>query len=433
MRMYDIIQKKRDGLELTDAEIEFAVEGYVRGGVPDYQMSALLMAVYFRGMTPRELKTLTLTMMRSGETVDLSAFGDLTVDKHSTGGVGDKTTLIVAPIVACLGGVVAKMSGRGLGHTGGTVDKLEAIPGFRTEMDREDFLRQVREIGVAVVGQSGHLAPADKKIYALRDVTATVESIPLIASSIMSKKLASGAKNIVLDVKVGSGAFMKTREDAERLARAMVGIGTLSSRRVTAVLTNMDIPLGRAVGNSLEVLEAVDVLAGRGPADLVEVCSELAARMLCLARGWAYEESIEKVRDALASGAALEKFREWIARQGGDASFIESPEKLGTAPVTWELKAEEGGYISSMDAERIGKAAAVLGAGREKAGDPIDYTAGIVLLGKTGDEVREGGTLATLHTSKKEKIPEAAAFLRDAIRISPQKPAPQPLIFGVVE
>jgi len=433
MRMYDIIQKKRDGLELTDAEIEFAVEGYVRGGVPDYQMSALLMAVYFRGMTPRELKTLTLTMMRSGETVDLSAFGDLTVDKHSTGGVGDKTTLIVAPIVACLGGVVAKMSGRGLGHTGGTVDKLEAIPGFRTEMDREDFLRQVREIGVAVVGQSGHLAPADKKIYALRDVTATVESIPLIASSIMSKKLASGAKNIVLDVKVGSGAFMKTREDAERLARAMVGIGTLSSRRVTAVLTNMDIPLGRAVGNSLEVLEAVDVLAGRGPADLVEVCSELAARMLCLARGWAYEESIEKVRDALASGAALEKFRGWIARQGGDASFIESPEKLGTAPVTWELKAEEGGYISSMDAERIGKAAAVLGAGREKAGDPIDYTAGIVLLGKTGDEVREGGTLATLHTSKKEKIPEAAAFLRDAIRISPQKPAPQPLIFGVVE
>jgi len=433
MRMYDIIQKKRDGLELTDAEIEFAVEGYVRGGVPDYQMSALLMAVYFRGMTPRELKTLTLTMMRSGETVDLSAFGDLTVDKHSTGGVGDKTTLIVAPIVACLGGVVAKMSGRGLGHTGGTVDKLEAIPGFRTEMDRGDFLRQVREIGVAVVGQSGHLAPADKKIYALRDVTATVESIPLIASSIMSKKLASGAKNIVLDVKVGSGAFMKTREDAERLARAMVGIGTLSSRRVTAVLTNMDIPLGRAVGNSLEVLEAVDVLAGRGPADLVEVCSELAARMLCLARGWAYEESIEKVRDALASGAALEKFRGWIARQGGDASFIESPEKLGTAPVTWELKAEEGGYISSMDAERIGKAAAVLGAGREKAGDPIDYTAGIVLLGKTGDEVREGGTLATLHTSKKEKIPEAAAFLRDAIRISPQKPAPQPLIFGVVE
>jgi len=433
MRMYDIIQKKRDGLELTDAEIEFAVEGYVRGGVPDYQMSALLMAVYFRGMTPRELKTLTLTMMRSGETVDLSAFGDLTVDKHSTGGVGDKTTLIVAPIVACLGGVVAKMSGRGLGHTGGTVDKLEAIPGFRTEMDRGDFLRQVREIGVAVVGQSGHLAPADKKIYALRDVTATVESIPLIASSIMSKKLASGAKNIVLDVKVGSGAFMKTREDAERLARAMVGIGTLSSRRVTAVLTNMDIPLGRAVGNSLEVLEAVNVLAGRGPADLVEVCSELAARMLCLARGWAYEESIEKVRDALASGAALEKFREWIARQGGDASFIESPEKLGTAPVTWELKAEEGGYISSMDAERIGKAAAVLGAGREKAGDPIDYTAGIVLLGKTGDEVREGGTLATLYTSKKEKIPEAAVFLRDAIRISPQKPAPQPLIFGVVE
>jgi pyrimidine-nucleoside phosphorylase len=306
MRMYDIIQKKRDGLELTDREIEFAVEGYVGGDVPDYQMSALLMAVYFRGMTPRELKTLTLAMMRSGETVDLAALGDLTVDKHSTGGVGDKTTLIVAPIVACLGGVVAKMSGRGLGHTGGTVDKLEAIPGYKTEMSREDFLRQVREIGIAVVGQSGHLAPADKKIYALRDVTATVESIPLIASSIMSKKLASGAKNIVLDVKVGSGAFMKTKEDAERLARAMVGIGTLSGRRVTAVLTNMDIPLGRAVGNALEVIEAVDVLSGRGPADLVEVCTELSARMLCLARGWAYEESLEKVREALSGGAALE-------------------------------------------------------------------------------------------------------------------------------
>jgi pyrimidine-nucleoside phosphorylase len=431
--MYDIIQKKRDGLELTDREIEFAVEGYVGGDVPDYQMSALLMAVYFRGMTPRELKTLTLAMMRSGETVDLAALGDLTVDKHSTGGVGDKTTLIVAPIVACLGGVVAKMSGRGLGHTGGTVDKLEAIPGYKTEMSREDFLRQVREIGIAVVGQSGHLAPADKKIYALRDVTATVESIPLIASSIMSKKLASGAKNIVLDVKVGSGAFMKTKEDAERLARAMVGIGTLSGRRVTAVLTNMDIPLGRAVGNALEVIEAVDVLSGRGPADLVEVCTELSARMLCLARGWAYEESLEKVREALSGGAALERFREWIARQGGDTSFIENPGKLGAAPVTWALEAETDGYVRSMDAERIGKAAAVLGAGREKAGDAIDFQAGIVLHAKTGDEVRKGGTLAVFHTSNKETIPEAAAFLRGAIEISPEKPAPQPLIFGVVE
>jgi pyrimidine-nucleoside phosphorylase len=432
MRMYDVIQKKRDGLELSDQEIEFVVEGYVKGDVPDYQVAALLMAVYFQGMTPQELKTLTLAMMRSGDTVDLSNFGDATVDKHSTGGVGDKTTLIVAPIVAALGGTVAKMSGRGLGHTGGTVDKLEAIPGYETEMSREAFMEQVREIGIAVVGQSGRLAPADKKIYALRDVTATVESVPLIASSIMSKKLGSGAKSIVLDVKVGSGAFMKTKEDAERLARAMVDIGTLSGRRVTAVLTNMDIPLGKAVGNALEVLEAVEVLSGRGPADLVQVCSELSARMLCLSRGWAYEESLEKVNTALRDGAALYKFREWIARQGGDTFFIESPDKLGVAPVQVEFKAEEEGYIRFMDAELIGKAAAVLGAGREKAGDAIDPVAGLVLRSKTGDACHKGGTLAVLHTSNKEKIPDAVAFLRRAISISPEKPHEQPLIYGVV-
>lgn len=433
MRMYDIIQKKRDGLELSDEEIRFLVEGYTRGDVPDYQMSAFLMAVYFKGMTPRETTTLTLAMMESGDRVDLSEFGDLTVDKHSTGGVGDKTTLIVAPLAAALGGVVAKMSGRGLGHTGGTVDKLESIPGFRTTLERDEFLRQVREIGLAVVGQSGSLAPADKKIYALRDVTATVDSVPLIASSVMSKKLASGAKNIVLDVKVGSGAFMKTVSQARELARAMVDIGRLSGRRVAAVLTNMDVPLGYAVGNALEVREAVEVLAGHGPEDLTAVCLELAARMLALAKGRPYAESLARAEAALREGLALRKFEEWIRRQGGDPSFIGEPERLGAAPVTAEFTAPMDGYVSSMDAELIGKAAAVLGAGREKAGDPIDYTAGILLRRKTGQPCEKGGTLAALFTSKKEKVDEARAYLEKAIRISPEKPEPQPLVYGVVE
>lgn len=431
--MYDIIQKKRDGLELSDEEIRFLVEGYTRGDVPDYQMSAFLMAVYFKGMTPRETTTLTLAMMESGDRVDLSEFGDLTVDKHSTGGVGDKTTLIVAPLAAALGGVVAKMSGRGLGHTGGTVDKLESIPGFRTTLERDEFLRQVREIGLAVVGQSGSLAPADKKIYALRDVTATVDSVPLIASSVMSKKLASGAKNIVLDVKVGSGAFMKAVSQARELARAMVDIGRLSGRRVAAVLTNMDVPLGYAVGNALEVREAVEVLAGRGPEDLTAVCLELAARMLALAKGRPYAESLARAEAALREGLALRKFEEWIRRQGGDPSFIGEPERLGAAPVTAEFTAPVDGYVSSMDAELIGKAAAVLGAGREKAGDPIDYTAGILLRRKTGQPCEKGGTLAALFTSKKEKVDEARAYLEKAIRISPEKPEPQPLVYGVVE
>lgn len=431
--MYDIIQKKRDGLELSDEEIRFLVEGYTRGDVPDYQMSAFLMAVYFKGMTPRETTTLTLAMMESGDRVDLSEFGDLTVDKHSTGGVGDKTTLIVAPLAAALGGVVAKMSGRGLGHTGGTVDKLESIPGFRTTLERDEFLRQVREIGLAVVGQSGSLAPADKKIYALRDVTATVDSVPLIASSVMSKKLASGAKNIVLDVKVGSGAFMKTVSQARELARAMVDIGRLSGRRVAAVLTNMDVPLGYAVGNALEVREAVEVLAGHGPEDLTAVCLELAARMLALAKGRPYAESLARAEAALREGLALRKFEEWIRRQGGDPSFIGEPERLGAAPVTAEFTAPMDGYVSSMDAELIGKAAAVLGAGREKAGDPIDYTAGILLRRKTGQPCEKGGTLAALFTSKKEKLDEARAYLEKAIRISPEKPEPQPLVYGVVE
>jgi pyrimidine-nucleoside phosphorylase len=433
MRIYDIIQKKRDREALTDGEIRFAVDGFTNGEIPDYQMSALLMAVFLNGMDRRELTALTTAMTESGDSVDLSAFGGLTADKHSTGGVGDKTTLILAPIVASLGGKVAKMSGRGLGHTGGTVDKLESIPGYKTTLTREEFIHQVQRVGVAVIGQSGHIAPADKKIYALRDVTATVDCVPLIASSIMSKKLAAGSQNIVLDVKAGSGAFMKSLDDAKILAQTMVDIGKLAGRRVSAVLTNMDIPLGLAVGNALEVLEAVDVLSGKGSIDLVTVCSELAARMLRLVHGWGYEKSLKKVQDALDSGVALRKFREWIEAQGGDAGFIENPGILGTAAVKVDYVCKSAGYIAHMDAERIGKAASALGAGREKAVDAIDFTAGIILKKKTGDSCKAGETIAILHTSDVKLLDAARAYLDGAVTMSPDKPEAQPLIYGVIE
>lgn len=432
MRIYDIIQKKRDKEELTDDEIRFVVDGFTKGDIPDYQMSALLMAVFLNGMDKRELTTLTTAMTESGDRVDLSMFGELTADKHSTGGVGDKTTLIVAPIVASLGGKVAKMSGRGLGHTGGTVDKLESIPGYRTTLTREEFIGQVQNIGVAVIGQSGHIAPADKKIYALRDVTATIDSIPLIASSIMSKKLAAGSKNIVLDVKFGSGAFMKSTLDAKKLAETMVEIGKSAGRRITAVLTNMDIPLGSAVGNALEVLEAVDVLSGRGKGDLVVVCTELASRMVALVNGWGYEESIRHVTEALNSGAALRKFREWIEAQGGSSAFIEDASALGISKVVEEYRCRTSGYIAHMDAELIGKAASALGAGREKTGDEIDRTAGIILKKKTGDACSEGETIAVLHTSDNKLLADAQAYLDRAVMIGPEKPEETPLIFGVI-
>ncbi len=432
MRIYDIIQKKRDGLVLSDEEIAFAVNGFTGGDVPDYQMSALLMAIFINGMDKSELAALTLTMTRSGDSVDLSMFGTLTADKHSTGGVGDKTTLIVAPIVAALGGKVAKMSGRGLGHTGGTVDKLESIPGYQTTMTREAFIKQVHDVGVAVIGQTGHIAPADKKIYALRDVTATVDSIPLIASSIMSKKLAAGSKNIVLDVKTGSGAFMKSAADARRLGETMVEIGRAAGRNMTAVITNMDIPLGSAVGNALEILEAAEALSGHGSHDLVSVSTELAARMLCLCRGWSYEESVGEVSRVLSDGTALNQFRQWITAQGGDAAFIDDPAQLGTASIRYPYTCNNAGYINHMDAERIGKAASALGAGRIKSGDEIDRLAGIVFHKKTGDAVSPGETLAVLHTSDKRRLTDAEAYLDDAITITETCPSPEPLIYGII-
>lgn len=433
MRVYDIIQKKRDGQLLTDDEIAFAVSGYTTGDVADYQMAALLMAVFINGMDRREMTALTTAMTMSGVNVNLSMFGNLTADKHSTGGVGDKTTLIVAPIVACLGGKVAKMSGRGLGHTGGTVDKLESIPGYKTSLSREAFIKQVRDIGVAVIGQSAGLAPADKKIYALRDVTATVDSIPLIASSIMSKKLASGSKNIVLDVKTGSGAFMKTVRDAKFLAETMVDIGRSGKRNMTAVITNMDIPLGKAVGNALEVLEAVEVLSGHGSRDLVEVSLELSARMVCLCRGWSYERSAEAVSEALSNGTALEKFRQWIKSQGGATEFIDNPSLLASAPVQYKYKSKSDGYIYHMDAEQIGKSASALGAGRIKSGDMIDHTAGIVFLKKTGDACAAGETIAVLHTSEKKLLSDATAYMDNAIDVSETKPRAEPFIYDVID
>ncbi len=432
MRMYDIIQKKRNGGELTDEEIEFFIAGTVDGSIPDYQLSALLMAVYFVGMNDREISVLTQAMAHSGDTVDLSAVDGFTVDKHSTGGVGDKTTLIVAPIVAALGGKVAKMSGRGLGHTGGTVDKLEAIEGFRTELPRDDFFRQVNEIGISVIGQSGNLAPADKKLYALRDVTATVESIPLIASSIMSKKLAAGSQGIVLDVKTGSGAFMKTPEDSAALAEEMVKIGTAAGRKVTAVITNMDVPLGRAVGNSLEVIEAVETLKGNGCGDLSEVCFELAANMLMLVNGGAYEENMKKVKAAVSDGTALEKLKQMVKYQGGNPEWIESTDMFPRAQTVYELKSEKSGYISRMDAEKIGIASVILGAGREKKEDAVDFSAGIIINKKTGDKVEAGETLALFHTNDKSKIPESEKKYLSALEFSDSPVEKQPLIYKTI-
>ncbi|MEL4105912.1 thymidine phosphorylase [Oscillospiraceae bacterium WX1] len=431
MRFYDIIQKKRDRQALTDDELRYTVSGFSAGDVPDYQMAAFLMAVYFSGMDAREVTTLTLAMQQSGDSVDLSPFGSLTADKHSTGGVGDKTTLIALPIVASLGVVVAKMSGRGLGHTGGTVDKLEAIPGFQTTLTRDRFIQQVKEIGIAVVGQSGTLAPADKKMYALRDVTATVDSIPLIASSVMSKKLASGAQNIVLDVKFGSGAFMKTPETASQLAQTMVTIGQAAGRNMAALVTTMDVPLGGAIGNALEVLEAVRVLKGEGGA-LRDVSCALAAEMLSLCHGWPPAQSAAAVDDALQSGRALEKFRQWIAYQGGDTAFIDDPKALGEAPVQDVFIASQGGYITHLNAELFGKASSALGAGREKAGEGVDPLAGIVLNKSLGDFCAPGETFAVLHTSDKSRLAPARAYLDNAVSYGPDKPSPAPLIHSVI-
>lgn len=433
MRMYDIIEKKRNGEKLSSEEIEFFISGYVSGEIPDYQISALLMAIYFSGMDDEETAVLTKAMMLSGDTVDLSEFGEFTVDKHSTGGVGDKTSLVVAPVMASLGCKMAKMSGRGLGHTGGTVDKLESIPGFKTSITPEEFFEQVRKTGVAVIGSTANLAPADKKLYALRDVTATVGSIPLIASSIMSKKLAAGAHNIVLDVKIGSGAFMKTEEQGRKLAEKMVNIGKSFNRNIAAVITNMDRPLGCAIGNSLEVLEAVSVLKGNEVPDFDHVCVALASTLLSLCYDISHEESEKRVLESIKSGAALAKFREWITAQGGSDEFVDNPEALGTAKYITEYKAQGSGYISFMNTEMIGKAAAALGAGREKTTDSVDHTAGIVLRKKTGDAVRSGDVIAVLYTNKEASEIEAARLLSEAITYSAEKPAEESLVYGIIK
>lgn len=432
MRTYDIIMKKKRSGVLTREEIDAFVSGYTSGDIPDYQASALLMAICLRGMNDEETYFLTDAIARSGDVIDLSEFGALTADKHSTGGVGDKTTLIVAPIAASLGCKVAKMSGRGLGHTGGTVDKLESIPGYSVSLPPEAFRSQVTNIGIAIVGQSGELAPADKKLYALRDVTATVDSIPLIASSIMGKKLASGAKNIVLDVKCGSGAFLKTPSEAEKLASCMVNIGRLSGRRTAAVITNMDIPLGYSVGNLIEVTEAIDTLRGEGPSDLTEICLTLAAKMASLTLDTPFDDAMEAARECLASGAAYRKFEEWISAQGGDLSAILNKEMRPVAKYTRKITADTSGYIREMNAEAIGIAAMELGAGRRTKDDAIDYTAGIVLEKKTGDAVSPSDTVATLYTNSYSSLDGAEATFRAALNYSDEPIEKKPLIYSVI-
>ncbi len=434
-RMVDIINKKRDGTALSRDEIKYFIEGCVDGSIPDYQTSALLMAVFFQGMEDTELADFTMAMAHSGDMVDLSPIKGIKVDKHSTGGVGDKTTMAVAPIVASCGVKMAKMSGRGLGHTGGTVDKLESIPGYRTVLDKDAFLNQVNKIGVSVIGQSGNLAPADKKIYALRDVTGSVPSIPLIASSIMSKKLAAGADCILLDVKCGSGAFMKNEADAITLAEKMVAIGERNNRRTMAYVTNMDIPLGQNIGNALEVEEVVDVLKGAGPADLIHECVELSATLLYLADKGEMSECRKMVQQAINDGKAFKKLLEMVQAQGGDVSVLENTDKLPQAPVCYELKADKSqrGYISHMDTESIGIASTMLGAGRETKDSVIDPAAGIILLKKTGDKVSEGDVLARLYTSRQELIKPAVDRYLASLEFSENQPPTAKLVYAVVD
>lgn len=433
MRMYDIIYKKRMAEPLSRQEIDFVIDGFVNGSIPDYQMSALAMAICFNGMSKEETFYLTDAMMRSGDVVNLDRFEGLCVDKHSTGGVGDKTTLVIAPIVASLGVKVAKMSGRGLGFTGGTIDKLESIKGFKTELDGEDFFSQVEKIGVSVIGQSGNLVPADKKLYALRDVTATVDSIPLIASSIMSKKLASGAHSIVLDVKCGSGAFMKDEKTAIALAKAMIEIGQSFSRNVCALITNMDKPLGVAIGNSLEVYEAIQILSCKGDDELFELCVELSSNMTSMALQISVEKARDMVLDAIKSGKALAKLEEWIVAQGGENEAIKNPEILLKAEYKKEYKAKKTGYICKMNAEQMGISSMLLGAGRRTKEDKIDHLSGIMLNKKLGDFVNEGDTIATLYTSTECLLKDAEKSLDFAIEYSGEKPIKKPLIIKVLK
>ena len=400
MRMVDIIEKKREGKELTKEEIRFFVNGYTEGTVPDYQVSALLMAIYFQDMTDAERAELTMAMVESGDQIDLAGIAGVKVDKHSTGGVGDTTTLPLAAMVAAVGVPVAKMSGRGLGHTGGTIDKLEAIKGFHVELTSEEFVKQVNELGMAVIGQSGNLTPADKKLYALRDVTATVSSIPLIASSIMSKKIAAGADAIVLDVKTGDGAFMKTVEDSKRLAEAMVKIGNSVGRNTMAIISDMSQPLGYAIGNALEVQEAIDTLKGNGPEDLNELCYTLGAQMVVLGgKAKTIEEARKMLEEVVANGAALEVLKKFIAAQGGDASVVDDPSRLPQAKYVSEVVAKEAGYIAKIEADDIGTAAMLLGAGRATKESEIDLAVGLVLRKKVGEYVEAGESIVTVHAN----------------------------------
>ena len=433
MRMYDVILKKRQGIELTDSELQWLIHGYVAGDIPDYQMSAFLMAVIFKGMTPKELGAFTMAMAHSGDMVDLSAIKGIKVDKHSTGGVGDKTTLVIASLVAACGGVVAKMSGRGLGHTGGTIDKMESIPGLKTELSEEEFRNQVNNIGVAVIGQSSNIAPADKKIYALRDVTATVDSIPLIASSIMSKKLASGADAILLDVKVGSGAFMKTIDDARLLAQAMVDIGNANDRIVKAVITDMDRPLGQAIGNALEIAEVIQTLKGCGPQDLTHECLVMATHLLVMSEKGDYDNCYSMVQTALQNGAGLAKLRELIVAQGGKGQVVDDTSLLGSARFTYDIRASKAGYIAHMNTEDCGIASVMLGAGRIVKDGPIDMTAGIVMHKKTGDAVVAGDVLATLYANDESLFEGAEKAYVQALTIGTEASTIGETILGFVE
>lgn len=434
MRMYDIILKKRNSEELTKEEIDFFVQGYTKNTIPDYQASALLMAIYFQGMNKRETADLTLSMVHSGTTINLSSVKGIKVDKHSTGGVGDKTTLVLAPMVAAAGVPVAKMSGRGLGHTGGTLDKLESIEGFRVDLQLDDFIKNVNEIKIAVCGQTVDLAPADKKLYALRDVTATVDNVSLIASSIMSKKLASGADAIVLDVKTGSGAFMKTLDDSFILAKEMVDIGTNLNKNVIAFITEMNEPLGFAVGNSLEVKEAIETLRGHGPEDLLHLCIELGAAMVVLGgRTSNMDEARQILYKTISEGTAIEKLKDMVKAQYGNTTQIDNPELLPKANHIVDILAEKEGYVHGIDAEEVGRAALVIGAGRETKESPIDYSVGILLVKKVGHKVSKGDILAKVHINDMQKLDDCKQKLIEAYDLSMEIPETRPLIFGKVD
>ena len=429
MRIYDIIEKKRDGQKLTKEEIDFFVQEYTKENIEDYQASALLMAIFINGMDEEETVNLTESMAKSGDTLDLSAINGITADKHSTGGVGDKTSLVVAPICASLGIKMAKMSGRGLGHTGGTIDKLESIQGFNVTLDTADFFKQVNDIGISIIGQTGNLAPADKKIYALRDVTATVGNISLIASSIMSKKIAAGAQNIVLDVKCGSGAFMKDEKSATELAEMMVKIGKKCGRNIAAVITNMDIPLGSNVGNAIEIKEVIDILNNNGDEHLRELCLVLSATIMSISYNWSYEDAYKKAEQTIIDGSAYKKFIEFVKAQGGNSDFSTLP----VAKKSLEIKAEKDGYIQSFDSRIVGESAVLLGAGREKKTDTIDYGAGIVLLKKTCDKLSQNDTIAILYAETEEKLKKAEKLFNTSYIIGDKKPDTMPLIYKTIK